>query len=560
MEKKVMLKSIFAFALSFNLLAYAGPIVGNGGDGIALEFNEITGKIPKLLVQWPQRPTEIKLQEINAVIDQLSVDTASELFLDGIPKDAINYPNEKRITVHRGRWKDLNLKSKYALVLHELLGLSRINDANYNLSKFFLSYLNSLDNAWAVVPAGWVDVCDRSPAIKTYLLARFEKPCEDISPVDLSTIKVVEIINNQFNPTRPFAFQINDLSGFERLERFIIDKAGLTTIPSQFFIFNSHLQEISINAEGFNLGPDLFSSSIIYQKIVFRSGYGFTDNFPKFKISCSPTTFMGLQTASLDVIGSACLVTGSVSILKLNVRSIEAIPLQFWETLPQGISELSLVLYNYNLPPQIIPTKSLVNLHSIESLKIGYALLKSMPFENFKNLKNLHLLNIIGAESNVFEGLKIENLKIEVGRRDLPSFSLNSFPFDSFKTLNELRSLSIVGVKDRLGGFDFQSQRNIENLELYGIVDLHQILTESFSKIKKLSVPAKDLKKTSLLKLNDLEILQLSLLSEIEPLKILPNLRLNPALKTLILPERLIESDRKRILNDYQNDLEIIFM
>src|SRR5690606_13415200 len=79
--------------------------------------------------------TDVNIDNLNKSILTTKVEsTNKELMLDGKPKDAINYPNEKEIEFNRARWDAMTSKSRAILVLHEYLGILRIPDIGYSVS------------------------------------------------------------------------------------------------------------------------------------------------------------------------------------------------------------------------------------------------------------------------------------------------------------------------------------------------------------------------------------------------------------------------------------------
>ncbi|KYG62785.1 hypothetical protein AZI87_16040 [Bdellovibrio bacteriovorus] len=85
---------------------------------------------------------EIKkgMQEFDLVIDF----SAQPLYLDGVEKTAISYPNEtpKRLMISLAKWERLNQPMKEQLILHEYLLLLGVQDQDYYYSQriwFFLT-------------------------------------------------------------------------------------------------------------------------------------------------------------------------------------------------------------------------------------------------------------------------------------------------------------------------------------------------------------------------------------------------------------------------------------
>lgn len=109
-----------------------------GGDAYSLEFIRMANRIRILIeVELKDKFDEIEISILKKAIQETEVITVSEeLYLNGVVKDALNYPSEKRILVNRSRlertMKDRN--SFRSLVFHEYLGIISVSDKNYYLS------------------------------------------------------------------------------------------------------------------------------------------------------------------------------------------------------------------------------------------------------------------------------------------------------------------------------------------------------------------------------------------------------------------------------------------
>ena len=78
-------------------------------------------------------------------METASVVSVEKTVRDGNEVDAINYPDLKKIEIHRSRWNEYgkNLRRKLPIVLHEYLGLMRLGDASYQISSEYLARLNA---------------------------------------------------------------------------------------------------------------------------------------------------------------------------------------------------------------------------------------------------------------------------------------------------------------------------------------------------------------------------------------------------------------------------------
>lgn len=151
---KWILLPILALTLAFSS-ASAGPrVVGNGGDAYALQFIIFAQKV--LLYLQNSNIKGLDTLALAKIIESAKVEsTTRTLTLDGMTKDAINYPSEQRIVFNRDRWVTLLSEERLALVLHEYLGLLGVEQANYEYSKLLLKDMTTIqrirpgsDNTW----------------------------------------------------------------------------------------------------------------------------------------------------------------------------------------------------------------------------------------------------------------------------------------------------------------------------------------------------------------------------------------------------------------------------
>jgi hypothetical protein len=113
-----------------------------GGDAYAIEFVTIAQQISFFLKENPS--VKIDGPRLDKAIASTTVEsTNKELILDGKAKDAINYPAEGKIVFNRKRWEKISSDAKPVLVLHEYLGIMRVPDIGYSLSKEVLGLLPS---------------------------------------------------------------------------------------------------------------------------------------------------------------------------------------------------------------------------------------------------------------------------------------------------------------------------------------------------------------------------------------------------------------------------------
>jgi hypothetical protein len=129
------------------------PLKGNegasGGDTFAGEFKETAkGIVGRMEARGIEELEGVFIKALDEAIETTRLETTDEkLFLtdkDGVlrRKDALNFPEEKRILISLIHWKNgMDLYEKRRLVLHEYLGILRIDDANFERTVKILSKL-----------------------------------------------------------------------------------------------------------------------------------------------------------------------------------------------------------------------------------------------------------------------------------------------------------------------------------------------------------------------------------------------------------------------------------
>lgn len=141
---------------------FAGPrTIGNGGDGYSLQF--VTSAQTVLSYLQKYQFEGIDTNALAKTIDSAKVESTDEdLKLNGMNKDAINYPSENRIVFNRARWNSLAGKERLALVLHEYLGLLGTDDTNYQLSKLVLRDMTHIGDSQGAVQGKYI-TCESVP-------------------------------------------------------------------------------------------------------------------------------------------------------------------------------------------------------------------------------------------------------------------------------------------------------------------------------------------------------------------------------------------------------------
>src|SRR3989344_9518058 len=116
--------------------AWAGNELGNGGDSYAQEFAALGRRLVEQLKAKPD-PRIAEGEEFEKGVEKTKISTKDKLHLGEVEVDAINYPDDYRIELNRSRWKVASPEHKTALVLHEYLGISKIDDHNYQISSTY---------------------------------------------------------------------------------------------------------------------------------------------------------------------------------------------------------------------------------------------------------------------------------------------------------------------------------------------------------------------------------------------------------------------------------------
>ena len=147
MKSSQQILCTLAISLIFGSLTpvQAGWETGNGGDDVGLEFKNLANKIGKKSSAFYftlLNPSQ--LQSLKAAIESTRVEvTDLALILDGVAKDAVNFPAQKLIRVNRARWNGIpDDNRRIRLVFHEYLMVAGIDDSHYEIS-------SSLFSPWA---------------------------------------------------------------------------------------------------------------------------------------------------------------------------------------------------------------------------------------------------------------------------------------------------------------------------------------------------------------------------------------------------------------------------
>jgi len=129
----LVISSLLGF--SDSAMAKGGDVSG-GGDAAELEFVAIgQGLVAVLTKDGSNILPQVDPEVFQAAVEGTSIlMKRTSLTLNGVPKTAINYPNEKIIEVSRNEWIRLSPVDKVNLAFHEYLGIARLEHGSYSIS------------------------------------------------------------------------------------------------------------------------------------------------------------------------------------------------------------------------------------------------------------------------------------------------------------------------------------------------------------------------------------------------------------------------------------------
>ncbi len=235
--------------LFFVSTSYAGPASwdgqeGHGGDGVVAEFRLILADVVREMRNVPANlwPSEEYIQRLSALSHEVQIESREELFLNGRPVDAINYPKNRIPLIHLSKkgWQVLNGLGRHLLVVHETLPLLGVDDSTYGYSIPLIRSLSELHGGHLDVYGSLVRMierCDPSEfnrllyvqslneeSISTLLEASFNSNCAPVlksllcNEFDLKDLKV---------RGKPFIFYIvqklvqSDKNSYETKKEFL---------------------------------------------------------------------------------------------------------------------------------------------------------------------------------------------------------------------------------------------------------------------------------------------------------------------------------------------------
>lgn len=111
-----------------------GGVTSSGGDSVAAEFTVTARHIAEILKK--ETGLGILSRDFLATVNSTLVVSRMKVVLNGYERDAINYPEIKKIVISRNRWFETanQIGRRYMLVMHEYLSVMGINDTNYQIS------------------------------------------------------------------------------------------------------------------------------------------------------------------------------------------------------------------------------------------------------------------------------------------------------------------------------------------------------------------------------------------------------------------------------------------
>jgi hypothetical protein len=152
---KSLLLTLLIFTSPF---VFAGNDGGHGGDTYGKEFEEL-GRIlhqtmlenssSPVLAKWNVKPS-LFLMAVESTL--LRSAEGSEVRLNGYEVDLINNSDTHIILLNRTRWREKNLYDKLQIVLHEYLGIIKIEVDHYYASNDFSDILVKAYNNAKKIP------------------------------------------------------------------------------------------------------------------------------------------------------------------------------------------------------------------------------------------------------------------------------------------------------------------------------------------------------------------------------------------------------------------------
>jgi len=117
---------------------------GGGNMEVAAFYLKAELMLNSLLPQSPLNiaDTTLDIQALIEKLDAVKVESVTTpLMINGALVDAVNYPDQNLIQFNYKRWLKMSKIEQGHLVIHELLGVARIPDPNYQVSMAVIKYI-----------------------------------------------------------------------------------------------------------------------------------------------------------------------------------------------------------------------------------------------------------------------------------------------------------------------------------------------------------------------------------------------------------------------------------
>lgn len=164
MKSLFLVLSLILFVSTFPTLAQGRLLAdgfdsGNAGDAVGAEFlYSARDLLQRFELLEAKGEKTFDLGKLRRAIETTVVVSEERVFLNGMERDAVNYPEQKLIKVNRTRWKELRqpveTKARLTLVLHEFLWILKVDDTNYSVSAPLIEKLSISPYS----PGIWLDV------------------------------------------------------------------------------------------------------------------------------------------------------------------------------------------------------------------------------------------------------------------------------------------------------------------------------------------------------------------------------------------------------------------
>jgi hypothetical protein len=122
---------------------------GGGGDGVAAEFMSIAHEVLEAVGGTVISKTNINTDKLITSLEGVTVSsTTDDLVVDGVEKDAENWPDRNLIEINRPRWSGLSSKDRQRLVVHEIVSVNGYDDQDYSISDAIIAVASAPSNTF----------------------------------------------------------------------------------------------------------------------------------------------------------------------------------------------------------------------------------------------------------------------------------------------------------------------------------------------------------------------------------------------------------------------------